>query len=999
MVSRSGRVFDIKLKRFLKPSEISPALRKIAARGPRSGRRPGIFDIRTKRFLSDVEIVRRRTQQLIRKGKDELKQLTPKEKLELQTLQKTLVVARVAPVTRTEVQASLAAGVRPTRKTQSLSTQRITLDSKISNINTQATNLNQRRLGLENALRQLASDDVNGAAKIRLAIEKLRKDIGDFEKRRVNVEATRKDFNRKVQVANVKAGAITLPSGKIKPEPTAFIAAAPKPFSIVPEKQRRVLAEIEAGIAFGGERLLGVAFETGQAIVKVTPEQVRKQARQSFLAPRTIGGELFGGVTVEEARKKIVPLGAPIAEISTVFLPGGIGTARRVQAALTGASAFDVGFGFLLGGGARVAKTGSQFAKLLLPTGKVSTAFRAGEKVVGKALVPAVVGAQAVLTGAELRAAAGRPEEVRRIGRETAGGFAGFLLGARAGAAFGEQFFVPVEAGLARQAALRQLPPKQQQKFKEFFEIAKQFDKQPITPKNLTLQTERLSAKEAKIVQSFLKRNPQVVLFGSAAIVPQVPKRIGRTIKPEDIDLSATDFKGIAKSIAAALRAGGVKRISLIERASGTVITKSGVKVIEVKPRERLIANIGTVRSPFELPSQAFVKTPQGITILKLSVQEKRAVIAGLLEEPGLRAKDIERFERIAKILTPEQVATARAIARREPAVARARTEAQRLLGEQAGEFLPARRKPFNFFEPKQLFEVPRGRPARRARLGGDFSFLPTGFRRTFFPFKVSRLPKAGKPSKLFFGEPSKLPPIVKSFLPPAKPSRLPPTKKIEFPPSRIPQVTLTRLPPTRRPPTVPSRLPPAQPISFLPPGIPSILPPARAPPTVPSRLPPTRPGKLPPTKPVLFPALEQEKKFISGLKKVRGFNVLVKQEPFRKKRFLRVNKKVLPRNAAIARGAFVTDQTIAQTFKIRTVNKKVKPRIVFGTLQRKFRQPKGRPNVFIERRGFAIDTIGEVNKLQVSKLLAQEKRGFFRPQRRNRKRGRRQKNFFGGFL
>ena len=137
----------------------------------------------------------------------------------------------------------------------------------------------------------------------------------------------------------------------------------------------------------------------------------------------------------------------------------------------------------------------------------------------------------------------------------------------------------------------------------------------------------------------------------------------------------------------------------------------------------------------------------------------------------------------------------------------------------------------------------------------------------------------------------------------------------------------------------------------------------------------------------VLFPLpeFEFEEELFREPKKVQGFVALVKEKPFKKKRFKKVSK-ALPREVAVQRALRVADVTIAQSAKVRRTKKKVEkqPRPLID-LRRKFRKKK---NVFIEKRRFAIDTISEKRELSVAKFLSQEKRGFFgQPRKRKRRR------------
>jgi hypothetical protein len=117
--------------------------------------------------------------------------------------------------------------------------------------------------------------------------------------------------------------------------------------------------------------------------------------------------------------------------------------------------------------------------------------------------------------------------------------------------------------------------------------------------------------------------------------------------------------------------------------------------------------------------------------------------------------------------------------------------------------------------------------------------------------------------------------------------------------------------------------------------------------------------------------------------KEVQGYNVYVKEEPFKKTKFKKITKKPLPYEKAKQFGFRVADNTIAQTIQLRKTKKKVKPSIVskIFDLKYKFRKPKKSSKTkaketYVEKRGYAIDTTGEKQKLKVSQYLARIKRG-----------------------
>ncbi len=928
-----------------------------------------------------------RARELIKKSKKGLAALSKPEKVELASIIKKIDVSRIstgvsfAPVSRKQASQEI--------KRQGLENEARLITSQGQAIDLRKEALVARQQVLER-LSRTGLLQTGVALNFNKQIEQLNKDVKSFNEKAKQTQKKISSFKEPIKARTVKEEGV-------KPRPTTFIEAG-KPPGLIPEQQRRVLEQIESGIFFGGQRLTEIPIKIGAGIEQAIPPSAKQPIREAVLGLRlgTFGqvpvgqmlfGELLAGKapSAKELRKRVALLGGTAAEVGTVFLPGGIGTARRVQAALTAGTLQDAALGFLFGGVARGARATSQFAKLLVPSGRPQQAFRVGEQVVGKGLIPAIVGAQAVSTGAELRAAAGREQEVKRIGRLTAGGFASFLLGAGAGARVTEQFVIPVEAGLARQAALRKLPLREQQKFKEFFEIAKEI--KPPVIKDPSLRTQRLTAKQSKIVRDFFEQNKrELILFGSNAIVAQTPTRIGRTIKPDDIDFASRTPEQTGRLLAEFLRQKGVQRISTLRKGGGIVITKAGVKIIEVKPESRLIQNIGTVRSPFELPSQSIVTSPKGLRLLSLTVQEKRAVIAGLLEDPKLRVKDIERFERIARILTPKQIATARAKARKQPIIKRTRTELQRLLGEQAGELFPIS-KALKPLEPIRFFGEPLGKPSVVRRRRGGISFLPSVSRPRV---GVSKLPKPNGSSRLLFGQ-SKLPQIVSSFLPS--------TKKTIFSVSKLPPISVSKLPPITTIKTSPSRLPPVTP-SRLPAIQPVIIPPftiSKLPPVEPiSILPPVRPAKIPPTKPPFLFAPEFEGIEFFRKERKQGFNVFIRKRG----KNVRVNKVALEELTARGLGFLLADESVRRSGFIRPTKKKPKRvRVLEAQAQLlafKFRRPKGKTKLardsFVEKTAFAIDSPQELQGITLKGRIASERNRAIRkvlklPKKRKRKR------------
>ncbi len=151
-------------------------------------------------------------------------------------------------------------------------------------------------------------------------------------------------------------------------------------------------------------------------------------------------------------------------------------------------------------------------------------------------------------------------------------------------------------------------------------------------------------------------------------------------------------------------------------------------------------------------------------------------------------------------------------------------------------------------------------------------------------------------------------------------------------------------------------------------------------------KLKPITPIKPPKTLPIIIiPPLSKGakrlKKSTSPFQpKGKGYNVFVKS----KGKFMRVNVRAITKNKARDLGAFVIDQSLGATFKIRRTNMKAKkpkiilPRDYFGLTKNKYRPPikKGKvkpiKNIFIEKRKNRLDTLREVKKIQAAKFISQ---------------------------
>ncbi len=1022
-----GRVFDIRKKRFLLPSEIPERLRRFVGRRPRA---PRVFDAQLRRFLTEDEIRRRGGLRRIISFKPPTVPTVTTEVTEIRAIPTAIpfgLSPKVRAIKAIEAAPDGLIGAR-LQRLESLKADfardRARIESQNRVLGLQQRNLSKeltlfrqdqerlRRLSDAGQLTQAQADRSNRlAATLTKKVESLNKQVDQ-------ATATVDKFNEGIQsITNIEESA-GVSAGKdvksivAKPVPTVpievetFVRPTFAGEVLFPDDTRATIIEakpitevakdIEIGIQTGLEIGVAGAFDVGQAILGVTPAPVKQVATKVLEKDIVFLNLLLGDLGVAETRRRIVPTAAAVAETVSVFLPGPVGKARAVQAAAAFGDPFDLAAGVAVGGVSKLARSGSQFLKLIGGTGRAAPLLKVGEKAIAKGLFPALIGVQAGVSGFEFIEAKGEPEAIRRIGRETAGGLGAFVTGAQIGGALGTQFFSPFEASLARQVAARQLKPGEQKRFERFFNLSKEIDKVKRTPGNFNLSTERLTSKEARIVTKFLQENTQVIDFGSTSLISQLPKNIAKKIKPADVDVAADDFVGVAEALVARLRAAGVQRVSLITSSSGAKITIRGKKAIEVKPLSRLKANIATVRGPFELPSQSFTKTADGVSILKLGPQAKRQAIAGALEDPQLRQKDLIRLEQIAGILTPQQALALRK-APKAPLLTQAERDFRALIGDPRGELFP-RLTPvrgIRFIDEAIISEVRPRRPApsrERRRPRTEFeSLIGVETRPPRVPIVPSRLPPKQVGSALPAADFSRLIGVE-----PTRPSRLP-TRRLPrdsiLP--RVPRVQEllfgpSRLRPVRRPPTAPSRLRAVSDIDLL-----SFLPPVSRPRRVPpSRLPPTAPidvltfDPLKPVEPepgirVLPPGLPTFETLLGTRRPRRKpFNVFIKTRVKGKSKFRRANRRPLTRGSALGLGSDFVDRGVERSFFIQPSKKRVMPKSIpefenaFNPF--KFRSPRRRSKLpkesFVERSGFAIDTIGELQGITFKGLAALER-------------------------
>ncbi|MCH8003883.1 MAG: hypothetical protein IH934_04615 [Nanoarchaeota archaeon] len=100
-----------------------------------------------------------------------------------------------------------------------------------------------------------------------------------------------------------------------------------------------------------------------------------------------------------------------------------------------------------------------------------------------------------------------------------------------------------------------------------------------------------------------------------------------------------------------------------------------------------------------------------------------------------------------------------------------------------------------------------------------------------------------------------------------------------------------------------------------------------------------------------------------AGVKK-RAFEVQVREGERKRDRFIPTGGKTLPRLKAINRGARITDQTTAASFRIKRKGTTTQADDLKFFLERKFRARRGKtklpPRTFVEKSKFRIDSFGE---------------------------------------
>jgi len=133
-------------------------------------------------------------------------------------------------------------------------------------------------------------------------------------------------------------------------------------------------------------------------------------------------------------------------------------------------------------------------------------------------------------------------------------------------------------------------------------------------------------------------------------------------------------------------------------------------------------------------------------------------------------------------------------------------------------------------------------------------------------------------------------------------------------------------------------------------------------------KLPAYTPPKLPPPKvppPPVIPDWIRKMKAVKKPEKQPGYNVFAKVLGRRKKIAGNVRRR-----SALSRGAIYTDRTPAASFTIKSTGRVASGPDIFGWkhLKRKFRASKKHKGVFVEKKRYRIDSIGEMMGLAKAK-------------------------------
>jgi len=611
----------------------------------------------------------------------------------------------------------------------------------------------------------------------------------------------------------------------------------------------------------------------------------------------------------------------------------------------------------------------------------------------GKAVSKFLTGLYLANVGLQIASEPSKKLKAERAGRIVTGEILPFSIGTR----LGVKGLLRQELKAELNSELAKLPANKRAAFEDYMKQAEVFGRFEPQARNIKLDNiESIPDPNAqKVIRKFLRDSKgNVVVGGSVAQTGQV--RIQRKLGDMDLYLETGTPNNAAKNLANQLKQAGVPRVSNIRGQ----VTIGGKKAIEFHDIDRLFANINQVVPSWKSPRSYIIRTPEGIIIQRIGLQAQRKLVAAFADPKrfatGKYKKDLQDFKTIAnKIFRNAELNARQSFFFRESKIKRVET----IFGKKIS------RKPFpapieKFKKPTKLKIVEPAKALGEGikiskKVNGQIKFRePNILQRARIkasqkPFtKPSQLPSQVKikPSEPFLirKAPISQPPLKRTGLrsqPPIKPFQ----KKVGIPIPSIPSQPPTKPPftpifPPSQPPTKPPIKPP-----FIP-GIPS-QPPVKPPTTL-----------IPPKVPFRSQTTKKKPLKRKSVSLGTGYNVFVKRGSLKglkvkrpttrgKPLFQKANIRPLTKSQARDLGAFVTDRTISQTFKIKKTNKTAKkplvkfPRNYFQITQRKWRGKivKGKEQPFknriIERRKNAIDTLGEKRQLRVGAEISRLRR------------------------
>jgi len=622
-------------------------------------------------------------------------------------------------------------------------------------------------------------------------------------------------------------------------------------------------------------------------------------------------------VSLERARMKVPefirpsPITTPILATAPIGVTAGAYKFVRTEPITVGALA---GIGALVPpaiAGAGWALRATKLAKPLAPVVKTVV------PVIRYGLPTAYVG----LKGVEVVRAPTFMQKGEVIGR------AGVEVGAvTAGAVLGTRLASRVASKEMIAEALKKLPKKKQQLYKQYIEDIVRIEREGTVPaKKITLKgLERIPAKARKPIINYLIKYSKEgdILGGSIAMRSQMYGRAlkGRSFKGSDLDLytKGSEVKR-AQQLAKILREAGIKRVSTV----GGKITIGGKKAIEYHTIDVYRQNIYQAEGWFKPVATTITKTPKGIRIMKIGTQAKRKLIGAWLQ--GRYERDYPDFRRIVKSLgetvevKPSLWAEKRAVLRPQLVTTKPKVTVKPF-------------KPFVDIKGLEKIKYPIGlyQPYKPPTPPPYFLPLPSP---KITPYAVSATPVKFTP---YFPK-----------APPTRPTIYTPT--IKAPPyfPAVPQPYLKLAPPTRP-------LPYPTPIQVIKPTPPAV----------------------PPKEIAVFKPARKVEKFIE----VPAYRTFVKRKG--KRVFL---AGVTPRGRAIRRGERQTRQTLRATFGIveagkLPVRRRAPEFLPSPKVFRTYQIIKGKrvplKDTWIQKAPYRLSARGEVREIQVAKKTQRRKGG-----------------------